>query len=265
MRQLELEIAERRRAEKLTQQQQAELAEIARLATAGELAATIAHELNQPLFAVINYAESCLYDLRADPPRLSAAVENLHNVIAQTERASGILRRLRELARHRAPSRSTANLNTLVKDVLMLTESDLRLAQVAVECQLDPELPMPLVDRIQIQQVILNLVRNAIEAMAQTPPRERRLTIATQTVGPDAVELNIADRGAGIPADALERIFDSFYTTKRDGVGMGLAISRSIAEAHGGRLWAAQRKEGGSILHCRLPIRSEGAQNAAIR
>ncbi len=264
VRRLQLEIAERKRAEQYAEQQRAELAQIARLATAGELAATIAHELDQPLFAVLNYAESCLYGIRASPPRLGPATEDLQKAIAQTERASGIIRRLRQLARKRAPARSSTDVNGLVKDVLVLIESDLRLAKVTVKLVLHPELPHVLVDRIQIQQVLLNLVRNAVESMAQTALHDRQLIIETRPAGPGAIEFFVTDHGIGIPADALERIFESFHTTKRDGVGMGLTISRGIVKAHGGQLRAAQRCGGGSVFHCVLPICSEGAQDAVI-
>ncbi len=248
-----LDITERKRARELVRQQQEKLAATARLVTVGEMASTMAHELNQPLSAIASYTTGCL-NLLADGglPR-GDLEEALRKTAQQAQRAGRIIRRVHDFVRKREPTRSGVRMNAVVEEAVGFADADARRRRVRVEVALagsDPELQG---DPVLLQQVVLNLVRNAMDAMATTPPEGREIRVATE-VGPDAVTVSIADRGAGIPAEVREHLFQPFFTTKAEGMGMGLNICRSILELHGGRVWVDPNPGGGTVFRFSLPV-----------
>ncbi len=264
---LEKQIVERRRAEDMARQRQAELAHAARLNTMGEMASGFAHELNQPLSAITNYAQGCVRRLERglgsatrpgneasvlrDEGEIEALRDAMEQVSAQAGRAAKIIRRIRSFVRKEQPKHIPVDVNALIRDVADFTQAEFDRSEVLIGLDLGAPLPPVWADAIQIEQVILNLVRNGIEAMNDTNGR-RRLDIATKPA-PDGVRVSVRDRGHGIPADTLDHIFDPFVTTKPGGLGLGLSISQSIIEAHGGRLTAESRAGGGTRFLFTLP------------
>lgn len=245
------EITARKRAEQASQRHQAELAHALRVSTLGEMAAGLAHELNQPLSAIVSYARGCVHRLRAgaaEPADLLYAVEQ---IAEQALRGGEILQRHRHFLRSGAPSHEWVNVNVVVENVGRLASSEARAEGVAIRLRLTPLLPPVQADGVQLEQVVLNLVRNAIDAMREGNPAE--LCIHT-TLGAREIEVAVEDRGRGVPPELGERIFDAFVTTKPDGLGMGLSISRTIVEAHGGRLWATANPERGTTFRFVLPL-----------
>jgi PAS domain S-box-containing protein len=246
---------ERKRADDALQKARAELAHVRRVATLGELTASIAHEINQPLGAVVNNAGACLRWLAAqnlEEARTSAAL-----VIADAHRASEIIRRIRALATKAPPRRDWLDINEAIREVAALTQNELHRHGVALKTQLPAEthgLPLILADRIQLQQVILNLIINALEAMSGAGDGPRELLIRSGTDESQRVLVAVRDSGPGLDAKTVDRLFDAFYTTKPLGLGMGLAICRSIIEAHGGRLWATANAGRGATFQFVLPI-----------
>jgi C4-dicarboxylate-specific signal transduction histidine kinase len=255
---LRLEMDERRRAEEQVHQHQAELAHVARLSTVGEMVAELTHELNQPLSAISSYAQACQRLLSSDgPDDRKELLASLHQVGEQADRAAGIIRRLRRFVTKAKPVQIVVGVNALLRDVAELTGIDARMAQAKVCFELTDPLPPVLGDRIQIEQVVVNLMRNAFEAMRACPPEFRRLTIRTALDGADRIVVDVCDGGSGVPADVIERVFDRFFTTKPNGMGMGLSISRSIIEHHGGTLWVTPNADRGSTFHFTLPSYEE--------
>ncbi|MDX1431494.1 MAG: PAS domain S-box protein [Gammaproteobacteria bacterium] len=247
------DISQRKRAEMEARRRLDQLAHAGRLATLGELTTLVAHEVNQPLAAIVSYAEACLRMLRTEHPPVEKVQGALEQIVGQGQRAGEIIRHLRRMARKGETARDPVELDALVGGVLELFANELRAQQIEVELDLAPGLPRVRCDRIQIEQVLINLLRNAMEAVEHHPPGERVIRIGTRMLDGPAVELVVEDEGDGInPADA-ERIFETFFTTKPEGMGMGLAVSRTIVEAHGGRLWASARGERGAIFHVLLP------------
>jgi len=254
---------ERRHAQEQLRQRENELAQLARIAAMGEVAAELAHEVNQPLYAVTNYALGTAMRLRndaADPAQLG---EVMKKITEQARRASDIIERLGDVVRKHEPCRSTIYLNDPIQDVLKLVEHDIRKDSVSVNLDLHGELPLVLADAVQIQQVVLSLVRNALEAMRDTPTKRRRLTLVT-TVADDEtmVEVDVADSGKGLDAKAGDRIFDPFFSTKPNGLGMGLAISRTIVEAHDGRIWTTPNRPCGAVFRFVIPTAKREADGA---
>jgi len=251
-----MDVTERRRAEELVQMHRAELAHIARVSTMGEIATGLAHELNQPLTAISNYAESCTRAIAAGPregdEKLLAWIDR---IATNTHRAAEMIRRLRGFTRKSEPKRSTVEVNVLVSEVIELLEAETRLQCVRVQWG-GAERAFVTVDRIQIQQVMVNLLRNAIDAMAANAPGDRKILIRAQRE-PARLVVSIEDAGEGIAPENLERVFEAFFTSKSNGVGIGLAISRSIIEAHGGRLWATPNPQRGVTFHFTLPLSGE--------
>jgi two-component system, LuxR family, sensor kinase FixL len=248
------DISARRKAEEEARRRNAELAHAARLSTIGELTSGIAHEVNQPLTAMVNFAEACLRMLRAgntDPDKLEDA---LGQIAAQGQRAAHIVRHLRRLARKGESEHIAVDLSGLVHEVLDLSRHELRASDIAVTLALDEPLAPVHCDRMQIEQVILNLVRNAMDILQEVPAEQRELTVRARSDGRGGTEITVEDTGKGFEAHMSERLFETFFTTKVDGLGMGLSISRSIIEAHGGRLWASPRPGGGAIFHVNLPV-----------
>jgi signal transduction histidine kinase len=216
---------------------QAEVAHAARLSTLGGMAAGLAHELNQPLAAVVSYARGTARRLESGDIPKAALLEVLEEMSAQALRAGEVLRRIREFLRGES-RREEVDLNDVVRRALRFAESEARNANVRVDLALASDPLRIEVDPIQIEQVLLNLVQNGLEVMTGNNGTERVLSIATRRIAPDTVEVTVSDTGAGIPAEVATRLFEPFFTTKSDGLGLGLSISRTIVEAHGGRLWA---------------------------
>lgn len=255
-------ITQRVLAEERAQQHQAELAHVGRLGTMGELASGMAHELNQPLTAIINYAEACVLELRSSQGGSAEVIDNMEEVVAQAERAGQIIRRLRNFVRRRETKRSTVHLNHLIREVTELLEAEMRLAQITLRLDLSDDLPQLRADSIQIEQVLLNLVRNAIDAMSATEPEKRALTIRSR-LRADGVEASVCDSGPGLSPEIADRLFHPFASTKLKGLGLGLSISQSIIQAHGGRIWAEANAEQGTMFIFTLPFTGEGESSGA--
>jgi C4-dicarboxylate-specific signal transduction histidine kinase len=265
----ELYRRERKRAEALlveaqARQHHAELAHAARLATLGEMAAGLAHELNQPLAAIVSYARGCVRRLESGDTPTDAIIDVIEEISAQALRAGEVLRRIRDFVRSGEMRRERVDVNDVVREAVRFAELEARQRGVTMPLALAPvRLPVD-VDRVQIEQVILNLVRNGFDAMGGQPPDASRLAIATAPTGRGTVEVSVADTGNGIPAEIADRLFDPFFSTKSDGLGLGLSISRSIVEAHGGRLWATANPGRGATFRFTLPVAaSEGVDAAA--
>ncbi len=245
--------AERQRSLQL-QQVRSELAHVLRLSTLGEMAAGLAHELNQPLTSISSFARACLHRLGKSPPDVEKAVMLAEQVCSQAAHAGEVIRRLRRFVARREPHLSSACLNEMVSEALRLMEAEFRTAEIVPRVELAQGLLMVIADRIQIIQVILNLLRNAVESLMAVPAEKRLLFVQTKPAAANGVELLVADSGPGFAGDVQAHLFEPFYTTKPDGLGLGLAISRSIIAAHKGRIWASQRAGGGAEFHFTLPL-----------
>ena len=249
--QLDLAI-ERKRAEEQLQRTQAELAHVARVTTMGELAASIAHEVNQPLGAIVGNAEICLHWLDESEPNLSQLREALEDIASDGHRASEVITRIRSLVKKHEPEKQPLDLSDLAREVLDLVNHEAQRKRVTLRPELGAGLPVVAGDRIQLQQVLINLVMNGIEAMNGIDGRTPELIVKTDRFR-DGVAATVSDCGVGIEPDKFEQIFKAFHTTKSGGMGMGLAISRSIIEAHGGKLWAEPNKGPGATFKFTLP------------
>lgn len=246
------DITERKRNEELLHQREAKLAHFSRLSTMGEMAVGIAHELNQPLAAIMNFTDACRRRLHAGHGRDENLAHSLERISSMAERAGHIIRRVKGLFRKREPHRSTAHINELIRDVVGLVGTEARSGGVEIELVLEEYLPPVKVDAIQIQQVLLNLIRNGIDAMRSAGNGRRVLVIETTTPNAEGVEVSVADSGEGIDPTIRDRLFEPFVTSKPEGLGMGLSISRSIIDAHGGRLWADSNGELGTTFRFAL-------------
>jgi PAS domain S-box-containing protein len=251
------DITDRKLAEDSLRKAQAELAHVTRLTTMGELAASIAHEVNQPLAAVITNGNACLRWLAAQTPNLDEAREAVQRIIRDGHRAGDVIQRVRALLKKTGPQKAQLDINDVIHEVLTLAHSEVRRHRVSVRTELATGLLPLLGDRIQLQQVILNLVMNGMEAMSSVADRPRELLIESATHEPQSIFVAVRDSGIGLDAQTLDRIFDAFYTTKPEGMGMGLSISRTIIEAHGGRLWATPHAGPGATFQFTLPMHSE--------
>jgi PAS domain S-box-containing protein len=254
------DISERKRAEEELQAAQAELARVTRLTTMGELTASIAHEVNQPLAAVVTNANAGLRWLAAALPNLDEARQAFQRIIRDGKRAGDVIARIRALAEKTATDKEPLELNQVVQEVLGLTQTEIRRNAVAVRTELAAGLPPVLGDRVQLQQVLLNLLINGIEAMHAVTDRPRQLLISSGHLRSDEVFVAVRDCGTGLDWHGVEKIFTAFYTTKRYGLGIGLSISYSIIEAHNGRLWAARNDGPGATFQFSLPAYNAAAQ-----
>lgn len=252
-----IDISDRKRAEDLAQAHQAELAHAARLGVMGEMASEIAHEVNQPLTAILNYTQAWLRKLKPDARHPDNLLEDLESISKLADRAGSIIHGVRRFVRKGETRRSLADINDIVRDAAAIGKVDTNRHQVKLQTQLARRLPPVLVDAIQIEQVILNLMRNAVEAMAHMDPTSRELVIRTR-LDNGHVEVVVTDTGAGLSPESTQRLFEPFFTTKPEGMGMGLAISRSIIDAHGGRLWAGPHPGRGTTFQFVLPIPKGG-------
>jgi C4-dicarboxylate-specific signal transduction histidine kinase len=254
---LERRVAERTselmKASEALREAQEELARATRLTAMGELTASIAHELKQPLAGAVANSDACLSWLSSQPPNLDEARAAADRVIEAATRASDLIRRIQGLFKKAAPERIRVNINEVIEETLGLIRSEVLRNNVSLQTELGSQLPLVLGDRVQLQQVVLNLVKNGIEAMSGVQDRALQLRIRSAKHDPNQVVVAVADSGAGIDPQVIGRIFEPFYTTKPEGTGMGLAISRSIIEAHGGRLWAEPNTPRGATFQCTLP------------
>jgi signal transduction histidine kinase len=249
-----MDVTERRRGEEALQNAQADLARAARLTSMGELAASIAHEINQPLAAVVSNADAALRWLAKDAPDLLRARDSVTRIIRDANRASDVIKRVRALLSKDEPEYAAFDINEAIREVLALLRGTLRSHHISLKTELFPGLPLVRGDRIQLQQVVMNLVINGVEAMAPVTGGPREIAIKSGVAGAGNVMVAAEDTGPGLDPAATERIFDPFYTTKPAGMGMGLSISRTIVEAHGGRIWASPRVPHGTIIQFNLPI-----------
>ena len=248
------DIHERKRAEETAQKTQTELAHVVRVATLGEMTASIAHEINQPLGALVNNAGACLGWLDAD--NLEEARNSVALVMDDAQRASEIITRIRALVKKAPPQKDWLDINQIIRGLIALAQSEVQRNHIALEMRLSDDVPLVFADRIQLQQVMLNLMMNAIEAMTQgVGPRE--LLISSGADELKGVVVVVRDSGPGLDSKSLERLFEPFYTTKPQGMGMGLAICRSIVQAHSGKLWAATNRDRGASFHFSLPTGEE--------
>ncbi|MBI3149518.1 MAG: PAS domain S-box protein [Betaproteobacteria bacterium] len=246
-----LDITERKRAEELARQQQEKLQFTSRLVTMGEMASTLAHELNQPLSAIASYTTGCLNLLEQGEINPPALREALQKSAHQAQRAGRIIRRVHEFVKKRESRLAACAINDVIEDAQGLIEADARKRGVRVTLVLGEYLPELLVDRVMIEQVLLNLMRNGMDAMAQTSPTERELIVSSDLEG-EGVRVSVADHGPGIAPEVAAHLYEPFFTTKSEGMGMGLNICRSIVEFHQGRLWHEPREAGGTVFHLTL-------------
>jgi PAS domain S-box-containing protein len=252
------DVTERRSSEEALSKARSELSQVARVTSLGVLTASIAHEVNQPLSGIVTNASTCLRMLAADPPNVEGARETARRTIRDGNRASEVIIRLRALYGKKEPTIESVDLNEATREVLALSLSELQRDRVIVLQELADGLPLVAGDRVQLQQVILNLIRNASDAMSAVDDRPRQLLIRSERDEDDHVRLTVKDAGVGFPPGAADRLFESFYTTKNDGMGIGLSVSRSIIESHHGRLWATLNNGPGATFSFFIP-RSEGA------
>jgi C4-dicarboxylate-specific signal transduction histidine kinase len=248
---------QRKRAEEELRDTQLQLAHVTRVATLGELTASIAHEINQPLAAVVNNASACLRWLAAN--NVEEARHSAELIRADGQRAGDIIQRIRSLAKKAPPQKDWIDINQSIREVIALARSEVQRQGVSVEMELSDVQHAQLVfaDRIQLQQVILNLIMNAVEAMSEMSNGPRELLIRTGAEASGSIVVAVRDSGPGLSPENLERLFTPFYTTKPQGLGMGLAICRSIVEAHGGKLWATANEDRGATFQFTLPTEVE--------
>jgi C4-dicarboxylate-specific signal transduction histidine kinase len=236
-----------------------QLAHANRIATMGHLTASIAHEVNQPIGAILVNAGTASRWLNARPPELEKATQSIDRIAADSRRAGEIISRIRDLVKNAPEQMESLNANEAILEVIELTRSEMTNVGVVIRTRMADGLPGVWGDRVQLQQVILNLIMNAIEAMSEVAEGSRELSISTAEAGPDGMLVTVSDSGPGLPAGNPERIFEPFYTTKASGLGMGLSICRSIVEAHGGRLWAKPNEPRGAVFSMMLPVREKSA------
>jgi len=241
-------------AEEALERARSELAHVARVSTLSTLTASIAHEVNQPLSGIITNASTCLRMLDADPPNLEGVRETARRSIRDGRRASDVVTRLRAMFANRAFTREPLDLNEAAREVLAMAAGDLQMARVIVQPEFAKDLPTIVGDRVQLQQVILNLLRNAVDAMAAVEGRTRLLTIRTERDGADSVRLQVRDAGVGLTPEGRDKLFMPFQTTKSGGMGIGLSVSRSIIERHEGRLWADANDGPGTTFSFCVPV-----------
>ncbi|WP_170207506.1 PAS domain-containing sensor histidine kinase [Luteibacter pinisoli] len=248
-----VDITERKRTEHALMAMQSELAQAARVTALGEMSATIAHEVNQPLAAIVTHGEAALRWLRRGEPDLGEACDGIERLVRDARRASDVVNRVRSVASKEPRQHVRFDLRALVEECALLLDGDMARHRVGFTIDIDRAAPMPRGDRVQLQQVVLNLMGNAIRAMGTVPGR-RELTLSARATGGESLLIEVEDTGTGIPDDIAASLFDAFVSTRGGGMGMGLAICRSTVESHGGRLWATNRPEGGATFHFTLPV-----------
>src|SRR5467141_1589093 len=248
------DITARKRAEEERRAAQAQLAHMARVTTMGELTSSIAHEVNQPLAAVVTNGDACLRWLGNDPPNFDKARESVAGIIKQANRASEVIKRVRALAKKTPLQKTMLGVNEVIDEVIGLVGAELARHHVSLRKELVPDLPTVFGDRVQLQQVILNLIANGIEAMEAVTDRPRELSIGSRATEDGRVLISVSDCGTGIGPESVDHLFEAFFTTKQEGMGLGLSISRTIVEGHGGRLSAIANKPYGATFQFTLPV-----------
>ncbi len=248
------DITERKRTEEQARQLQVDLAHMSRLSSMGEMATGLAHELNQPLTVITNYAQGCVRRLKSNAIGPEELGDILGRIATQARRSSSIIRGLGNLVRKSSAMRFEVDINHCIMEVADLANAEATQHHAKARFELEPNLPGVMADQTQLQQVILNLVQNGCEAIQDTPESRRAVTVRTKQRGDRELEISVSDNGRGISELLGERLFEPFFTTKAQGIGMGLAISRSIVESHGGRLWATPNRGKGTTFHFTLPI-----------
>jgi len=254
------DITERKQAEETLRQAQAELARVSRVTTMEQLAASIAHEVNQPLAAMVTSGNACLNWLSSSPPNLRKARNTVERIVRDGNRASDVLKHVRALVKRAPLTKSLVSINEVIQEVLALASGELRRHRVETSIELEFKLPSVMADFVQLQQVLLNLVMNAIESMATVTDRPRVLAIQSVPYGLDghsAILVAVRDSGVGLSPEGTARVFEAFYTTKSEGMGMGLWICRSIIEAHGGQLSIQPNDGPGATFQFVLPAGAE--------
>jgi C4-dicarboxylate-specific signal transduction histidine kinase len=257
-----IDITDRKLAEEALQQAQADLARLNRVMVLEEMAASVVHEVNQPISAVITNANAGLRWLGARQPDFGEVRQALGRIVRDGTRAGEVIGRIRALVKKTPPRRERLDINQTIREVFALSQTEMQRNAVRLQSRLADDPPLVWADRVQLQQVMINLIVNAVEAMAGADDRLRELTIVSSADDANGVLLEVQDTGPGLDPEQLDRLFQSFYTTKPDGIGMGLAISRSIAEAHGGRLSAAPNKPHGAVFRLTLPVEEEASESA---
>jgi PAS domain S-box-containing protein len=253
------DITQRKLAEEALRQAQVDLAHVSRVTTMGELTASLAHEVNQPIAAAVTDAKTCLRWLTRDQPDLEEAREAASRMIKDATRAADIISRIRLLFNKVSPQREVVDVNEVVRDMIVLLRSEATRYSISVRTELASDLPQVTGDRVQLQQVLMNLLLNSMEAMKDGDTK-RELIINSQPERNQQVMVSVSDTGVGLPPHQAEQIFNAFFTTKQDGTGMGLRISRSIIESHGGRLWAADNPPRGARFCFTLPAKAEAEE-----
>jgi PAS domain S-box-containing protein len=248
------DITQRKLAEEGLHKVRSELAHVTRAMSFNALTASIAHEINQPLSGILTNASACMRVLTADPPQIDVALETAKRTIRDGTRAADIVLRLRKLYSKETERADDVDLNSAASEVVALASGDIRRGGVVIRTDFESGLPTIAADRVQLQQVILNLLTNAADAMSAVHDRERILTIKTADAGSDGIILSVHDVGAGVDAEVADELFQPFFTTKANGMGIGLSVSRSIVESHRGRLWTAPNPEGGATFSFALPV-----------
>ena len=244
----------RRISEEELVQTRAELARFGRVAMLGELTASIAHELNQPLAGLVSSSDACRRWLLNQPPNIDRAIQSLDRIVRDADRATMVVARVRSMAKNRPPQKAAVDVREAVREVILITRSELERHQITLESKFLDEVILVWADRVQFQQVCLNLIVNGIEALKNVVSHRRTLVVGAERDAHNHVTVTVADTGAGIDPKNSANIFNAFVTSKPDGMGMGLAISRSIVEAHGGRLWASENLPQGAKFHFTMPI-----------
>jgi C4-dicarboxylate-specific signal transduction histidine kinase len=246
----------RNRAEMALRQAESDLARVSRVTTMGELTASLAHEVNQPIAAAVTDANTCLRWLNREQPDVEEAREAASRVVKDATRAAEIISRVRLLFKKGAARRELVDINEIIREMVALMRSEIGRNSVSVRTELAEDIPQIMGDRVQLQQVLMNLMINGIDAMKEVNGT-RRLDIKSQRAENNELTVSVADTGVGLPSQHADQIFNAFFTTKRHGTGMGLRISRSIAESHGGRLWAVNNSSRGATFYLALPFKTE--------
>jgi C4-dicarboxylate-specific signal transduction histidine kinase len=244
---------ERKRAEEALRQAQANLAHVSRVMTLGELTASISHEVNQPLAAVVTNGQICLRLLALETPRPDEMRATVERIVRDANRASEVIQRIRALAKKTEPQMVSLDLNDVIREAVLLMQRDVLSHGMSLRTELASALPPVLGDRVQLQQVVINLLINGVEAMAPVTDRPREILIRSQQHEAGQVHVAVLDSGIGVDSETAERLFSAFFTTKPSGMGMGLSISRSIIRAHGGRLWVSPNPDHGAAFQFTVP------------
>ncbi len=253
-------LSEQKRAEEAMREAQADLAHVSRVTTMGELCASLAHEVSQPIAAAVNSAHACLNWLARDTPNLEEARECAMRIVEDGKRAAEIIGRIRLLCKKGTPQRELVDVNEVIQELIVLLRSQTTRYLISVRMELAADLPQVMGDRVQLQQVMMNLMMNSIDAMKDVDGT-RELAIKSHRTGNEQLMVCVSDSGVGLPSQQADQIFDAFFTTKPHGIGMGLAICRSIVESHSGRLWAADNSPRGASFHLILPTSSMNADH----